>query len=520
MRVLLAPVDIAGQARITAIELEKRGHHARFFDSYSNYLGYEHEAGQEFALKDLPSSLQEYDVFDVFFGQYNAIGGRNGLPKNLKVIHHFCGSDVRQYDIATKSNPFAVVKGKNRSEKIRLHLKQLSQMTSHCTIMNEEMRPHVAPFFENVHILPRMIDLDKYKPSYNGHRKVTVVHASTHSEIKGTPDIVKAVNQLKGVEDFNFWLVAGIRHDKAMELYSKADIVVCELNLGVYGIFALEAMALGKVVITRISDEMRGSYPDDLPIISADPTNIKEVLENALKMTPVQRALFGKRARAYVEKHHSPDVVVPKLLDIYESITIPDNTYRPPDTRITSKEAPVEFYDDMYGSDKYVGAGQYGRTYNAILDELKKIDSPKVLEIGCGLGDFGNVLSKVSSEYYGTDFSSIAIKQAKERYPVIAEKFSVLDLYELEYFVEDYDTIIACEVFEHIDDLRFVRSVKKGIRFMLTLPHYGAETHLRMYESPEQIKERFKGLIEFSSIKDHYILNGLFRIWVVVGEKI
>ena len=110
MRILLAPIDIAGQARITAKELNEAGHYARFFDGDDSYLGYENEDGQEFALKELPS-LGDFDVFDVFFGAFVPMGGREMFPKHLKFVHHFCGSDVRQIDIAKEKNPFVVVKG-------------------------------------------------------------------------------------------------------------------------------------------------------------------------------------------------------------------------------------------------------------------------------------------------------------------------------------------------------------------------------------------------------------------------
>lgn len=319
MRVLLAPIDIAGQMRMSAVELEKRGHHARFFDSAVNYFGYEHEKGQEFALKRLEDvRLAEYDVFDIFFGAFKPISGT--LPDKLKIIHHFCGTDVRQLDIAKEHNRLAVVKGKDNSESIRNHLKELATTSEHCTIMDEELRPHVAPFFKYVHIVPRMVDLDKFNPIYNGHKRLTVVHASTHGAVKGTPDIVKAVKNLKNSRDFNFWLVAGMQHRKAMELYQKADIVVCQLNLDSYGIFAIEAMALGKVVITRLSDKMRKTFPPNLPLISVDPTDIRDVLANVLKWSQERRAAVGKAGREYVEKYHTPDTVMPRLLEVYEGL--------------------------------------------------------------------------------------------------------------------------------------------------------------------------------------------------------
>ena len=45
-------------------------------------------------------------------------------------------------------------------------------------------------------------------------------------------------------------IVEGVPHDEARERYARADIVVDQLNAGWHGVFALEAMALGKPVVT------------------------------------------------------------------------------------------------------------------------------------------------------------------------------------------------------------------------------------------------------------------------------
>ena len=50
--------------------------------------------------------------------------------------------------------------------------------------------------------------------------------------------------------DADLELVEGLHHDEAFERYRAADIVVDQLNAGWYGLFAIEAMALGKPVVT------------------------------------------------------------------------------------------------------------------------------------------------------------------------------------------------------------------------------------------------------------------------------
>ena len=50
-------------------------------------------------------------------------------------------------------------------------------------------------------------------------------------------------------------IVEGLHHEEARERYRDADIVVDQLNAGWYGVFAIEAMALGKPVVTFLHDE-------------------------------------------------------------------------------------------------------------------------------------------------------------------------------------------------------------------------------------------------------------------------
>lgn len=64
---------------------------------------------------------------------------------------------------------------------------------------------------------------------------------------------------------------------------------------------------------------MRERYPQDLPVIVANPDTIKESIEHALKnldMLPEK----GQLGRRYVEKHHDMIKNSRLLLSLYESL--------------------------------------------------------------------------------------------------------------------------------------------------------------------------------------------------------
>src|SRR5262249_56823438 len=68
---------------------------------------------------------------------------------------------------------------------------------------------------------------------------------------KGTQHVIDACALLPVELD----LVEGVPHDEARERYARADIVVDQLNAGWHGVFALEAMALGKPVVSHLKPE-------------------------------------------------------------------------------------------------------------------------------------------------------------------------------------------------------------------------------------------------------------------------
>ena len=113
----------------------------------------------------------------------------------------------------------------------------------------------------------------------------------------------------------------GPPHDEARERYARADIVVDQLNAGWHGVFALEAMALGKPVVTHLNADVvephRGGFGVRVPLVPAT----KETL--ARRAAPARRgrrrcaASIGAASRAYVEQVHDIDRIADRLLDLY-----------------------------------------------------------------------------------------------------------------------------------------------------------------------------------------------------------
>ena len=120
--------------------------------------------------------------------------------------------------------------------------------------------------------------------------------------------------------DADLELVEGLHHDEAFERYRAADIVVDQLNAGWYGVFAIEAMALGKPVVTYLHEEALAADRGGLPNTSADRLRLSR---HASRDAPPPRRRRGppprarSRSRAYVERVHDLERVADRLLDLY-----------------------------------------------------------------------------------------------------------------------------------------------------------------------------------------------------------
>jgi glycosyltransferase involved in cell wall biosynthesis len=166
-------------------------------------------------------------------------------------------------------------------------------------------------------VIPPGVDLARIEPAPPSDRaRPLIVHAPSSRRRKGTEHVVAAVEGL----DADLDLVEGLHHDEAFERYRAADIVVDQLNAGWYGLFAIEAMALGKPVVTFLHDEAvrrtEEAFDTRVPIVSATAETLREALR-PLVADAARRRELGAVSRSYVERVHDLDRITDRLLDLY-----------------------------------------------------------------------------------------------------------------------------------------------------------------------------------------------------------
>jgi len=242
--------------------------------------------------------LPRTDVFHFYFGL-------TLLPKSVqfpllraarkKSVMHWLGSDIR-------GRPAAELSFGSRAD-------------AHIVGSYDAIR-----WVPEAHVVPPGLDLRDYAPvPPSDADRPLVVHAPSNRSKKGTARVIETCAQLPVGLD----VVEGVPHDEARERYARADIVVDQLNAGWHGVFALEAMALGKPVVSHLKpdvvDRSAEAFGVQVPIVPATADTLLSVLRPLVEDAGLRREL-GARGRAYVERVHDIDRVADRLLDIYRSL--------------------------------------------------------------------------------------------------------------------------------------------------------------------------------------------------------
>ena len=174
----------------------------------------------------------------------------------------------------------------------------------------------------DANVVPPGLDLRPFTPCSRRRDspRPLVVHAPSNREKKGTRYVIEACEQLPVELD----IVEGVNHEEARERYARADIVVDQLNAGWHGVFALEAMALGKPVVAHLDPETversAEGYGIRVPIVPATKDNLADGAHAARRGRRPPPRSSARQSRAYVEQVHDIDRIADRLLAIYAAL--------------------------------------------------------------------------------------------------------------------------------------------------------------------------------------------------------
>ena len=192
-------------------------------------------------------------------------------------------------------------------------------------------------------------------------------------------------------------------------------------------------------------------------------------------------------------------------------------------------EISSSLYNDSYKSGG--SAGNYHRHYKqsfyypswqkamSYLSPLERDIS--ILEIGCGAGQFANMLfDNGFTNYVGFDYAAEGVALAKQNNPERAGQFVVGDAFQTGLMEKEYGLVICFEVLEHVqNDLELLQRIRPGTQMLLSVPNFNDPYHVRYFKNKDEVWERYSQVVRISDISVSMLTqtNCLYYIW---GEKL
>lgn len=258
---------------------------------------------------------KDFDIFHFYYGESLSGSRLVDVPwlrrMGKKVFFYFCGCDLRdskavieRHAISACAECWPMGCSANRDAATAAAAESDGVFVS---------TPDLLEFMPGATLLLQPIDLQRFdvlrqaalaRTIRADDGVVRIAHAPSNRTIKGTIHIVAAVNELeRRGRQVELVLVEGRSHVESLALYNSCDIAIDQVLIGAYGQFSVETMALGKPTVCYVRNDLRSLYPGEVPIVSGDPTNLADVLDELIERRETWEDL-GERGVAYVAQAH------------------------------------------------------------------------------------------------------------------------------------------------------------------------------------------------------------------------
>ncbi|WP_418060571.1 glycosyltransferase family protein [Pimelobacter simplex] len=139
-----------------------------------------------------------------------------------------------------------------------------------------------------------------------GHALPRVAHIPSSAQ-KGSHMIDPVLRSMHERGLIEYVRVEGVPHDEMPALYGSADIVVEQFGIADYSTAACEAMAAGRVVVSRVADEVRTLVAAEtgleLPVVEANPETLEQVVLD-LVADPDRLREIGAQGQRFCREVH------------------------------------------------------------------------------------------------------------------------------------------------------------------------------------------------------------------------
>ena len=319
---LIGPTNSANQGTLWSLALKRFGILAQslrisgddanewFTSDYaltrSQWLNFEERQN----LADMVAATKEIVLFESLrpiFRLQNDKDGRNQIIEDfeLMTLMHkrsgviFHGSDIRNTYAHAARNPFSPFHRESPE------LEKLRARTAENEAMIPLLRERGIPMFvttkdllidlPDAHWLPVTIDFERFhkvakeSPIFSDpDQKIRVLFLPSRSWLKSADLIEPILMKLRdeGIISYRSYLAEGasLKHSEIPAAMAEADLVIDQF-LGVIGVFPIEALAAGRLVMSYIPAEV-----GEAPIINITPDTLESEIRRVAEQRPIPKA--------------------------------------------------------------------------------------------------------------------------------------------------------------------------------------------------------------------------------------
>lgn len=257
-------------------------------------------------LAEMVARTKDIVLFESLRPMFRLENIRNGdhqVLEDLDLIKHigkcvgviFHGSDIRDVDAHAARSTFSPFKSsapeiddlRKRSNENRALLPIIRKKKIPIFVSTQDLLIEIPDAIW----LPVVIDFAKFNkvaqssPMYS-QEKLRVLYLPSRSWLKSADLIIPVLEKLHIEGVIEFIKPAPVPHDEVPSMLAQADVVIDQF-LGVVGVFPIEALAAGRLVMTHVDRGMHPLSPLPASIINITPQSLEAEIRNVASNRPL-----------------------------------------------------------------------------------------------------------------------------------------------------------------------------------------------------------------------------------------
>lgn len=138
--------------------------------------------------------------------------------------------------------------------------------------------------------------------------------------------------------------------------------------------------------------------------------------------------------------------------------------------------------------------GNWSTIWKRTMEIIKSENVHNILDIGSGMGQFGQLCQLNNLKYKGIDFSKYAIEYSQKNAHNVT--YECVDAYNYHYR-DEVDCYTTHEFLEHVEyDTSIISKLKPNKLIIFSVPNFDDPAHVRCFRTIDKVIERYSPYIK------------------------